>query len=1299
MNAMFDKKVTDIMFEKTLTDVVKGIRGSKRDTALYISKCIAEIKQELNSTDLYVKSNALNKLTFLQMMGYGMSYASFPTIEVMSSPRFAHKRIGYLAACQGFNQNTEVILLTTNLLQKELRRADGGMGMYETGLAINCISNIVTEELARDVLPELTNLTSHQQPYLRKKAVLCLFKLFMKYPLALRLTFDKIQQSLEDTNPGVVSCAVNVITELSDKNAKNYLHLAPAFFQLLTQSQNNWMLIKVVKLLGSLVPEEPRLARKLLEPLAAMVQSTQAKSLLYEAVYTITLCLPYCRKADGSMPAAVPAIVQLCGKTLKEFCADKDQNLKYLGLVGFSSLRQSHPKCLMESDARPLILGCLSDEDVTIRRRALGLLPGMTSRKNLQELIAQLMSHVEAASGDYRKDLVLKLIELCSSEKYALLQDFSWYLDILLQLSYFDLTDDLGELLAQQITDVALRVLPVRPYAVKECSEVLIVSSSSLSGKPNANNKMVPQVLPAAAWIVGEYADLLEEGGRNYVNLINSLTHSSNIGQLLTPTQSIYLQASLKIFAAATNKAKDEELEQCIEILTNSMPLYMQSLDVEVQERAFTGLELLRSLNLLSGLPQLTTTTIDDGVELDDDADNAEDNILGMMDSPKPTLVKKSKRMISTGNLSSRFRSTSATLNFLFKPDPMKPVSAKAQRKKFQAPLGGIDFDWLTAPLDPTVFSYLDNTCSDPKPIMEQVSFTQQRFYKVQPPPATVTSLSGFGGGGMMDMPKSLPISFAENISGENSGMMIMNNRPQDPFYLDAGSSKASTVDESSEGGGRFGTIQLLDSGDEEDNRHNKRCKKKEKKRKKQHSSSPIALALNTVAQATTITTTASLEVYKSDDDDDDDDYLLSVNRPMKSLMSKDFAGLASVDLTKPIGEHEISLPNREHRQVPERTTTLFNTKANKKKKKKESKRKVKEVSPSTAVGTASSGVADLLDFTGFSYVADVSNPAIPGVTDGSESGLNNLVDTTASSTTVMANEAIPTTVASALDDLLGLEAASGQSVTFADAAADPLGSIDISMTSTTAASSPPPNDNIIGEKNRQKTWMRATVKSAAGNGSQINWSQVSMFYKITSTDNPSGVVTMTVRIQNNMPLVPLNNLSLNIKNNGGQFYLGSIGVNSSKETKNIGPFQLEQIDSSVELKAKLSSSSSDDNNKICTVPVKIILPASLHCTPMPGLTLDGVMQELSSQQFVSTNSKVELSNTVDSIKVKALLTSFFRAAPVEDSWILAAKSLKGAKVRVLLKMKGTSAVKIDIKCTDAALCKALGSDVKKLVL
>lgn len=43
------------------------------------------------------------------MLGYDISWAGFNIIEVMSSPKFTYKRIGYLSASQSFHTETEVI--------------------------------------------------------------------------------------------------------------------------------------------------------------------------------------------------------------------------------------------------------------------------------------------------------------------------------------------------------------------------------------------------------------------------------------------------------------------------------------------------------------------------------------------------------------------------------------------------------------------------------------------------------------------------------------------------------------------------------------------------------------------------------------------------------------------------------------------------------------------------------------------------------------------------------------------------------------------------------------------------------------------------------------------------------------------------------------------------------------------------------------------------------------------------------------------------------------------------------------
>ena len=243
-------------------------------------------------------------------------------------------------------------------------------------------------------MSDLVSLMNHGKPYVRKKAVLCMYKLYIKYPQGLRITFDKLKDRLDDPDSAVISCSVNVICELANKNPRNYLAMAPKFFRLLTTSANNWMLIKVVKLLGSLVSEEPRLARKLLEPLATIIQNTSAKSLQFECISTVTHALPYTKRDDGSDARNVPAVVKLCSDTLRQFIEDADQNLKYLGLVGLVNLMASHPKAVVEH--RDIVIRCLNDDDVTIRTRALELLAGMVTRKSLVELVQHLMQVILA---------------------------------------------------------------------------------------------------------------------------------------------------------------------------------------------------------------------------------------------------------------------------------------------------------------------------------------------------------------------------------------------------------------------------------------------------------------------------------------------------------------------------------------------------------------------------------------------------------------------------------------------------------------------------------------------------------------------------------------------------------------------------------------------------------------------------------------------------------------------------------------------------------------------------------------
>lgn len=121
---------------------------------------------------------------------------------------------------------------------------------YDISLAINGLSHIVSPSLARDLSSDLITKMNHSNPYIRKKAILVMYKCFLQSPELLRTAWPRLREGLKDEDSSVVNATVNVICELARKNPKNYLPLAPQLFQLLTTSNNNWMTIKIIKLVS-----------------------------------------------------------------------------------------------------------------------------------------------------------------------------------------------------------------------------------------------------------------------------------------------------------------------------------------------------------------------------------------------------------------------------------------------------------------------------------------------------------------------------------------------------------------------------------------------------------------------------------------------------------------------------------------------------------------------------------------------------------------------------------------------------------------------------------------------------------------------------------------------------------------------------------------------------------------------------------------------------------------------------------------------------------------------------------------
>ncbi|XP_057564906.1 AP-3 complex subunit delta-1 isoform X2 [Hippopotamus amphibius kiboko] len=432
-------------------------------------------------------------------------------------------------------------------------------------------------------------LMSHTKPYIRKKAVLIMYKVFLKYPESLRPAFPRLKEKLEDPDPGVQSAAVNVICELARRNPKNYLSLAPLFFKLMTSSTNNWVLIKIIKLFGALTPLEPRLGKKLIEPLTSLIHSTSAMSLLYECVNTVIAVLI-------SLSSGMPnhsASIQLCVQKLRILIEDSDQNLKYLGLLAMSKILRTHPKSVQAH--KDLVLQCLDDKDESIRLRALDLLYGMVSKKNLMEIVKRLMTHVDKAEGTtYRDELLTKIIDICSQCSYQHITNFEWYISILVELTRLEGTRH-GHLIAAQMLDVAIRVKAIRRFAVAQMSALL--DSAHLVASSTQRNGIC-EVLYAAAWICGEFSEHLQEPQQTLEAMLRP-----KVTTLPGHIQAVYVQNVVKLYAAILQRKEQatdaQAAEEVTQLLVERLPQFVQSADLEVQERASCILQLVKHVQKL----------------------------------------------------------------------------------------------------------------------------------------------------------------------------------------------------------------------------------------------------------------------------------------------------------------------------------------------------------------------------------------------------------------------------------------------------------------------------------------------------------------------------------------------------------------------------------------------------------------------------------------------------------------------------------------------------------------------------
>lgn len=511
------------LFQRSLEDLIKGIRlhspESSTPISTFLSKAMEEIRREIKSTDPHTKSAALLKLTYLHSLyGFDMSWAAFHVVEVISYPQFSLKKIGYLAAVASFNESTQVLLLVTNQFKKDLSSHND----FEVSLALQCLSVIGTPDLCCDLCNDVFTLLSSTRIYVKKKAIAVCLRLFSKYPDAVRVCFKRLVDNLESSDhPQAVSSVVGVFCELSLRDPKAYLPLAPEFYHILLDCKNNWVLIKVLKIFAKLAVVEPRLGKKIVGPICDIMQRTMAKSLLFECIRTVVNSLSDHQSA-----------VKLAASKIREFLAEDDPNLKYLGLQALSDLATKHLWAV--SDNKDVVLKSLSDVDPNIKLASLRLLMTMVSEDNVAEITRVLVSYALKSDPEFCNEILRSILVTCSRNYYEIVLDFDWYVSLLGEMARVPHCQT-GEQIESQLVDIGMRVKDAR-------RELLKVGCNLLTDPALLGNPFLHGILSAAAWVSGEFVEF----SKNPIELIEALLQPRT--SLLPPSaRAVYIHSTFKV--------------------------------------------------------------------------------------------------------------------------------------------------------------------------------------------------------------------------------------------------------------------------------------------------------------------------------------------------------------------------------------------------------------------------------------------------------------------------------------------------------------------------------------------------------------------------------------------------------------------------------------------------------------------------------------------------------------------------------------------------------------------------------
>jgi AP-1 complex subunit beta-1 len=517
---------------------------------------IGEWREELRKNDQNTQIEVLKKVIAAMTVGKDVSVLFAEVLNCMQTEHIGLKKLVYLYLINYAKSQPDLVILAVNTFVKDSQDPNP----LVRALAVRTMGCIRVNEITEYLCDPLFEALQDTEAYVRKTAAVCVAKLFNINPTLVidRGFISQLQLLLSDSNPMVVANSVAALSEIKEKNCDFVENMnSEILFKLLSALDDctEWGQVFILNAIASYQTEEEEEIIQVLHRITPRLQHAN-HAVVLSAVQVIInqLEMTFDSKLRSvNILKIIPPLITLL---------NSEQEIQYVALRNIRLIIQRFPDILKE---QVQVFFCKYLDPCYVKEEKLDIIVSLVCEQNIEKILNELKEYATEIDIEFVRHSI-RAIGQCA---------------ISIETTASLCVEKLIELLNTRVN-----------YIVQE---VVIVMRDIFRKYPNRYEGIIktvcdclenlddPTAKSAMIWIIGEYAERIDNSEELLSIFFDTFTEESSIVQLQL------LTSVVKIFLKCPSPISHSNMERLLSVAS------FETDDPDIRDRAFVYWRLLSS--------------------------------------------------------------------------------------------------------------------------------------------------------------------------------------------------------------------------------------------------------------------------------------------------------------------------------------------------------------------------------------------------------------------------------------------------------------------------------------------------------------------------------------------------------------------------------------------------------------------------------------------------------------------------------------------------------------------------------